>query len=269
MNLRIAPALAFALAASPSFAATTVIKVFSFDFGANPPVHSDPVIELGDTVSWVWAGGIHTTTSAAGMTESWNSGFKSSGNFDHTFTHLGSFAYYCSLHGGDLGGGSVSGMSGKVIVANGFVPGTATVVRGKTVSGTVAQVTTSNDQYLTVQMGPIPTPEASPLVVRFTTVSSVLSPTTLAVNVEDKSPSTGITRKVELLNVQTNNFETVGTGPTTAADTVAQVLATGTLARFVNQSNGTVTVRVSYTESSTSVPPKFRVSIDRVAVLAR
>ena len=88
-------------------AATAVVKVFSFDFGANPPTHSDPIIELNDTVSWLFVGGFHTTTSAAGQSETWNSGFKSTGNFDHTFTHLGSFSYFCSLHGSDTGGGNV------------------------------------------------------------------------------------------------------------------------------------------------------------------
>jgi prepilin-type N-terminal cleavage/methylation domain-containing protein len=97
---------------------TVTIDVFNFDFGdVATGTHIDPTIMVGDKVSWNFVDGIHTTTSATGQTESWNSSVLfPPATFEHTFTHEGTFNYYCMVHGFDLGGGAVGGMSGKVIV---------------------------------------------------------------------------------------------------------------------------------------------------------
>jgi plastocyanin/type II secretory pathway pseudopilin PulG len=116
-----------ALVLGPATAAaqqTVTIDVFNFDFGnAMLPQHIDPVIHVGDTVRWNWVTGTHSTTSASGQLESWDSTLLSAPvppgpavTFDHTFTHTGTFAYFCSLHGSEGPGGTVSGMSGFVIV---------------------------------------------------------------------------------------------------------------------------------------------------------
>jgi hypothetical protein len=36
--------------------------------------------------------------------------------FDHTFTNIGDFEYYCRIHGADNGNGTASGMKGIVHV---------------------------------------------------------------------------------------------------------------------------------------------------------
>lgn len=267
MNFRIVPVLALSLLPLTTLAATTVIKVFSFDFGANPPAHSDPVIENGDTVTWLWAGGIHSTTSAAGQAETWNSTIKSSGTFDHTFTNFGVFKYFCSLHGSDLGGGNVSGMSGKVIVAHGVVPNSMSLFRGKLVSGTVAQVGSSDNQYLNLAQGAVKYGEKFTVVADFSTTSPILAPTTLAVNVEDNVSSTGVRHQISLWNNETSSYEPVGSGVAPQADAVFQTLSTGTLSRFVDQTSGLVKVRVSYASSLTSLPQRYTAHIDRLAVL--
>ena len=112
------------LAARPADAANTVtVHIFDFDFSTNPSGGAliDPTIDVGDTIHWVWDSSFfsHSTTSVAGILESWDSGLRASSpptSFDHTFTHLGSFEYYCRLHGSDLGGGKASGMSGVIHV---------------------------------------------------------------------------------------------------------------------------------------------------------
>jgi plastocyanin len=76
-------------------------------------------IHLGDTVQWVWIGSDHSTTAVAGSVESWDSGVHNAGfTFSHTFTHVGSFAYYCVIHGFDKGNGTAGGMAGMVTVAS-------------------------------------------------------------------------------------------------------------------------------------------------------
>jgi len=72
---------------------------------------------MGDTIHWVWDTSNHSTTSVAGIVEQWDSGVHNTGfTFDHTFTHVGSFAYYCKIHGSDNGNETASGMDGTITV---------------------------------------------------------------------------------------------------------------------------------------------------------
>jgi hypothetical protein len=52
------------------------------------------------------------------MTESWNSGdFSTVGHtYDHTFTHTGTFWYFCDIHGFDNGNQTAGGMAGTITV---------------------------------------------------------------------------------------------------------------------------------------------------------
>ena len=108
--------LAFAL---PARAETLDVYVYSFEFSVNPegqPV-VDAVITVGDTVRWVQQEGNHTTTSVAGIVESWDGPLSStSPTFSHTFTHTGTFWYYCQPHGFDNGDQTAGGMSGTITV---------------------------------------------------------------------------------------------------------------------------------------------------------
>jgi plastocyanin len=119
-----------ALAVSPGTASAdfVTLDVYDNDFGnATTRQHIDPQIKVGDTIRWVFVSGLHSTTSAAGQAESWNSGDRSPPfTFEHTFTRLGTFNYYCDLHGFDAGNGQVSGMSGSIIVS--AVPEPSTLV---------------------------------------------------------------------------------------------------------------------------------------------
>ena len=91
---------------------TINVEVIDFDFTP------DPTINVGDTIHWVWNSTFdHSTTSVAGLSESWDSGvLSSSSTYDHTFTNAGTFEYYCSLHGFDNGDGTAGGMAGTITV---------------------------------------------------------------------------------------------------------------------------------------------------------
>src|SRR5712691_754027 len=72
-------------------------------------------IQVGDTVQWTWKASGHSSTSGTpGAPDGlWDSGVQNSGfTFTHTFTDAGSFAYFCTVHGG------CCGMVGTVNVAN-------------------------------------------------------------------------------------------------------------------------------------------------------
>lgn len=124
LAVRFAPALVLlapiVLGSSPAPAATVDVHIINNDFANASRVHLDPTINLGDTIHWLFDQGTHSTTSVSGIAESWNSGLHSQTSpkftFDHTFTHAGDFAYYCSAHGFDLGTGRATGMAGIIHV---------------------------------------------------------------------------------------------------------------------------------------------------------
>jgi hypothetical protein len=100
-----------------ALAATNTLQIFNFNFGAFPSTHIDPIITLGDTVTWVWTNGTHSTSAAPGQLESWDSGVHSTPfTFSHTFSQLGTFNYYCMVHGTSTGCRGVGAMSGHVTV---------------------------------------------------------------------------------------------------------------------------------------------------------
>src|SRR5437773_10841612 len=81
-----------------------IVHVYDLDFSLNPkgePV-VDPVINVGDTVRWVWDEGFHSTRAASGQSLFWDSGNHSPAfQFDFTFTEPGTFKYFCDIHGSD------------------------------------------------------------------------------------------------------------------------------------------------------------------------
>ena len=100
-----------------ALAATNTLQIFNFNFGALPSTHIDPIITLGDTVTWVWTNGHHSTTAAPGQLESWDSGVQNTPfTFSHTFSQLGTFNYYCMVHGLSTDCRGVGAMSGIITV---------------------------------------------------------------------------------------------------------------------------------------------------------
>lgn len=101
-------------------ASAQTVHVFDFDFSTNPSggMVMDAVIHVGDTVHWSWDSGFHSVTSVRGSLETFDSGdlVGPGGTFDHTFTHAGTFTYYCNIHGFDNGNGTASGMFGTITV---------------------------------------------------------------------------------------------------------------------------------------------------------
>ncbi len=63
-------------------------------------------IQPGQAVTWVWAGGSHSTTSGNCCTASgmWDSGVQSGGSFTYTFPTAGTYPYFCTVHGAMMTG---------------------------------------------------------------------------------------------------------------------------------------------------------------------
>lgn len=109
---------------------TITIYVFDFDYSINRPGEGpvqDAVVNVGDTVRWLWLGDFHTVTSCAGNPEVFDSGIFDTGDtFEQTYNTVGTWWYYCVPHGVDLGDGTAIGMAGTITV----VPAPGVLVGG-------------------------------------------------------------------------------------------------------------------------------------------
>jgi plastocyanin len=82
--------------ASPAAAVDYPVSVTDFSFGPE-----EVKVDVGDSVTWSFDQGFHTTTSNAGQPTSWNSGPESSPvgeTYTETFDIPGRFSYYCIPH---------------------------------------------------------------------------------------------------------------------------------------------------------------------------
>jgi plastocyanin len=124
-RLILAPLTAIAAlgAVSPSLAAESTIGVANFDF-----TPATQTIAVGDTVTWSFNEGNHSTTSLPGQPDRWDSSVRDAGaTFQKTFTKPGRYQYLCTPHEGF--------MRGVLVVGKDTVKKTAGKVSA-TVSGT-------------------------------------------------------------------------------------------------------------------------------------
>jgi plastocyanin len=146
---------AAALLCFPSTSSATTVTVYvGTDVGMNSTVkmkgngYMNPglvfspamvSIKVGDTVQWIWNDGPHSTTSgtpgkASGL---WDSGIKSVGSsFTYQFNSVGTFPYFCSVHG------ACCGMTGSVTVSVGTPTPTPTPTPNPTVPARPLNIST-------------------------------------------------------------------------------------------------------------------------------
>jgi plastocyanin len=130
MRLLLTPLTAIAALgiAAPSLAADTGVTVKDFEFDAK-----SISIDVGDSVTWNFQDGGHTTTARPGQPQRWDSDLGNAGaSFQQTFSKPGRYQYICIPH--------ASFMSGTITVGQDAVAKTVTSVKAK-VSG--AKVTFS------------------------------------------------------------------------------------------------------------------------------
>jgi len=119
-----APAAKAEAASKPDARAGGVTHTVNVGQGGSQFVDQDTgsgtttTIAAGDTVKWHWIGINHSSTRNINP-ETWSSGIKSAPttDFTHTFTNVGSFVYWCTVHGSSAGG-----MRGFVVVTDPNAP---------------------------------------------------------------------------------------------------------------------------------------------------
>ncbi|HEX2416027.1 MAG TPA: plastocyanin/azurin family copper-binding protein [Thermoleophilaceae bacterium] len=93
--------------ASPAAAVDFPVRVTDYEFGPK-----EVKVGVGDSVTWSFDMGSHTTTSDSGQVESWDSGPAASPvgtKYTQTFNTPGRFSYYCIPHQAFMKGAVVVG----------------------------------------------------------------------------------------------------------------------------------------------------------------
>jgi plastocyanin len=84
--------------------------------GGNRFEPANVTIAAGTTVTWSWVGGFHNVNSASSAFPSSGDPVSAPHTYSHTFSTPGTYKYFCSVHGSAASDGSVSGMSGTIVV---------------------------------------------------------------------------------------------------------------------------------------------------------
>lgn len=112
------------------------------DFAFTPPDIDD--LTVGDTVSWVWKGGVHHVVHkvGTGQTPEFEGDVtEQTGSFGFPFEKAGKYSYFCSFH--------PDTMNGTINVASAEPPPTTTTTLAPTTTTTLAPTTTTTSSGAT------------------------------------------------------------------------------------------------------------------------
>ncbi len=120
----------------------------------------------GEKVTWIWADGPHSSTSdSTSGPEVWDSGVRMTGSFDHVFTTLGSYPYYCSVHsfpGGTAMNGVVEVVAQETPTPTSTLAPTSTSTPTPTSTSTALPTLTATLTPTSPPGSPVPTTTALP-----------------------------------------------------------------------------------------------------------
>jgi hypothetical protein len=118
---------------------------------------------------------------------------------------------------------------------------------GVIASGQLVNTRTSDNNFLKINPTPTANPTKQKVDMLALGVSPVASPSALRLRLEGKKiggPVGDVIQTMQLLNYQTNQFETIDMRATQNADTIVDVPVTGNVARFVQPGTLEMTARV-------------------------
>lgn len=161
----------------------------------------------------------------------------------------------------------------RTITVNGTVdtltPTSFTVVRGRDVTGTLSNLFTSNDFYLSCRASPFAQPNNPPIQLRVEGEPLSNNATSITIHVESATTSGSALQRISLFNFQTNAYEVIY-GPTaaTSTDSTVVVTPTGNPTRFIRPADASnppmVRALLAYTPGAISTTA-WRIRWDRVA----
>lgn len=120
-------------------------------------------------------------------------------------------------------------------------PNSLTVLRGMVFSGGLANVLTSDNNYLVVRPGIVLAPSQSPVYIELGGVSPTATPTALTFIVESSGSSTSLQQQLELFNRVTMEWDVAGTANLALTDNTYAANAPSAASNYVQP--GTLAIR--------------------------
>ena len=137
--------------------------------------------------------------------------------------------------------GVPAGPSGETVL-----PESYEIVRGQHLAGGLEDLFQSDDARLDVRLGFAISSAEPPVWIETEGIAPSATPSALWMVCEAKADTVGLTQKMELLNVDTQQYEEIDAGPATTTDSVAQVKVTGDPSRFVDPDSLKIKARLTW-----------------------
>jgi hypothetical protein len=140
-----------------------------------------------------------------------------------------------------------------------------TAFRGFHVAGTLEDTFVSDDAYLKYNPGLVLFPSEAPVWLIFDGTLPASDPTSLAVEIESRANTPGLTLTIEMFNWNTNQFAVVATSAASFNNDVTNAIdASSGIANFVQQGTGAVRTRFGWRASGVIFLFPWTVCVDRV-----
>lgn len=143
-------------------------------------------------------------------------------------------------------------------------PTSFTIDRGKLIQGNLSSVTSSDDSYLVIQNGVVPTPSQPPISLTFEGTAPQGPISQLQFKAETRSQFFGLAQTIELFDFEANQFVTVDERAGTLHDGLARVPMLDLPQRFVQAVTGRMVARVSVKPDPATFGSVWRHSFDFV-----
>lgn len=145
-----------------------------------------------------------------------------------------------------------------------YAPATMTKNSGVVLSGSTTSLRESDDQRLVVQHGVVTGNQSPTIELILSATARITSTTNLKFSIESSGSHTGITQKIELLNQQSQVYETVNTRLLGTSDSTALVTVTTNPNRFINSATKQMTARLTYTKAPGIIGGKWSAKLDEL-----
>jgi nitrous oxidase accessory protein NosD len=143
------------------------------------------------------------------------------------------------------------------------LPENYTIIRGHYLSGGLPDLFMSDDSRLLIQSGETLGPFEPPVKIRAKGTTPIHAPQTINFTVEAKSLGSGITQTIELYNYINNSYELLDSRTSTVTDTRVTISIMENPSRFIHQTNGEMTVQLSWYVTGPILAWPFQVGIDQ------
>lgn len=115
-------------------------------------------------------------------------------------------------------------------------PTSFTVVRGALVSGGLAELLVSDDQYLVVRNGPVAFPSEAPITITFEGAASVNTASQLDFVIENRVSINGLTQQVDMYDFAASAYDQLDSRPAPTTDLVVTIAGTNP-SRYISSGN--------------------------------